>query len=75
MTPQDEAYEKTCDFLGSRPKFRSCFEYEHVFAFRMQPGRRLFVVKNTGKVYWEDDLPDKLYPKEIGKQVPLLDHL
>ena len=75
MTPQDQAYEKVCDFLGRRPAFRSCFEHEHVFAFRVAQGQRLCVIKESGKVMWEDDLPDKLYQDDIGKQIPLWDHL
>ena len=75
MTPQDEAYEKICDFLGRRPVFRSCFEHEHVFAFRVLPGKRVCVVKKTGEVFWEDDLPDNIYPDDAGKQIPLWDHI
>ena len=75
MTPQDEAYEKICDFLKYRPEFRSCFEFEHVFAFRVHPGQRLCVIKKTGKVAWEDDLSDDVFPTGAGKQIPLWDHL
>lgn len=75
MTPQDKAYEQICDFLGRRPAFRSCFEYQHVFAFRMAQGQRLCVIKESGEVMWEDDLPDELFPEGAGKQIPLWDHL
>lgn len=75
MTPQDEAYEQICMYLGKRLPFRSCFEYDRVFAFQVRPGQRLCVVKDSQKVMWEDDLPDDLYPEDAGKQIPLWDHL
>lgn len=64
-----DAYDIICKELGYRPKVSTAYEYEHVFAFRMRQSEHLCVVKNTGEVVWEEDLPDELAPNGIGKLI------
>lgn len=42
-------------------------EYDYVIGFQLRPGEKLCVVKSTGKVVWEEDIPDKYAPKGTGK--------
>ena len=64
-----DAYEKTCEYLGQRPRVSFASEYEHVIGFRMRPGEMLCVIKDTGEVVWGNDLPDELAPTGIGKTI------
>ena len=66
MTPE-EVREKLYKKLGKPVRVNIGTEYEHVIGFHFRPGEMLCVVKNSGDVLWEDELPDKLVPKGIGK--------
>ncbi len=56
MTPK-EAYERFCEHIKSKPSPKFAYEYKNLYAFRMLPGQMLCVLKDTGDVIWEDDLP------------------
>jgi len=62
-----DAYDIICNHLGYHPQVSTAYEYEHVFCFRMRQSERLCVVKSTGDVIWEDDLPDELAPEGAGR--------
>ena len=75
MTPQDLAYEAMCKKIGYRPKFRSCLEHETAYAFRMGPSDIIFVMKDSGKAYWNYKMPVGTRPLDRGREIPLWDHL
>lgn len=53
--------------LGHEVKADIGMEYDHVIGFHLRPGEMLCVVKDTGEVMWEDDLPHKLAPQGSGE--------
>lgn len=62
-----EIRNKIESFLGKQMTANVGTEYEHVVGFHLRPGEMLCIVKNTGKVMWEEDLPDELAPRGNGK--------
>ena len=75
MTPQDKAYEKMCEYLGERLKFRSCMEYENAYGFRIGPSEIIYVLKDSYDVYSSKEIPTDLRPDDRGREIPLWDHL
>ena len=70
ITPT-EAYQRICDYYGKKLPMTFIYEYEKVYATRRLPGQMLCVVKKTGKVMWEEELPDDLAPHGGGKMRPV----
>lgn len=63
----EEAYERICRYLGRKRPMGFLYEFEKVYGVRLRPGDYLCVVKETGEVMRGEDLPDDLYPRDIGK--------
>ena len=53
--------------IGHQTKVNIGMEYNHVIGFHLRPGEMLCVVKKTGEVMWENDLPNRLAPTGDGK--------
>ena len=63
----EEIRKSINDFLNKSVTLNMGMEYEHVIGFRLSPSQLLCIIKDTGEVKWEDDLPDELVPKGEGK--------
>ena len=62
----EEIRKKINRFLNKTIELNMGTEYEYVIGFRLRPSQLLCIVKDTGEVMWEDDLPDELAPKGEG---------
>lgn len=63
----DEAYELICQYTGKKQKTAIAYEYKDLYGFRKRPGEMLCVIKKTGIVIWEDELPDDMIIEGIPK--------
>lgn len=63
----EEIRKKISQKIGRPTNVRAGTEYEHVIWFRLRPSQMLCLVKKTGEVIWEEDLPDELAPEGEGK--------
>ena len=44
------------------------YEFDKVYGIRKRPSEMICVVKKTGEVIWEENLPEDLLPNEHGKE-------
>ena len=66
MTPEN-IREKVREKLGKPMTADVGTEYDYVIGFHLRPGEMLCIVKSTGEVMWEEELPDKFAPRGKGK--------
>ena len=62
----EEIRKKMSEKLGRPMKATIGTEYEYVIGFQVRPSEKLCIVKKTGEVFWEEELPDRLAPKGKG---------